>query len=1048
MRRLLLINKVGKSENSYVVGSNIGSQSRFVRSALKRHSSNNSQGLCCDANDNNSKLSFRITYAVTNINLTDLSVAQRQTLTSLLKDEYADILHISRSMVVIDLTQDSGALVIYVTLKPETPNLKILTDYFIGNAGVKTSAETVIQTYLDTISVGTVVVTLQKTQYITYSATIPPSIYNVCTSVSSNVNVKASNGNKYVLNNGSFYDPYVRYNLNNGYYELNNIPVAHPIAILNASKTNLIKYIGDPGNKLTYTIAGTTDDAEYDFYHGNVRVYVYGDFNSVSLYCRWHGYMGGENLLRYHPTCSSVAIPSPTITIGSITAGVTDGSTTNDSSISLTFLTSVATTSLIISDITVTNGQITNFVPTSSTFYTATFTPTTNGASTINVLAGTFTDDVGNYNIASTEFNWTYYAVLPTMNINGGIVSDGETTGDPFLNLKFTASTITTDFVAGDITVTNGVLSEFDGSGTIYTAKFTPTAGAGVVATTINVAASVFTGAIGNSNTAATEFKWSYDNTTPNIAITSSAVDNGAANNDATIDLTFISTLGTIDFVESDITLTNGTLTGFTPVSATTYTATLTPTGQGSTGVTIAAGVFTGSTNSNPNTATIPFIYTYDTTLPDMTITSETVSNGATSTDSSIKLVFTSTKPTSTFIEADIILTNGSLTAFTSYNDTGTIYSAYFLPTSGYTGVTAINVPGGSYVDSAGNSNTVAPVFNWTHEGSTPYMTVTSSAVVNGGTSADTSIPLVFTSSLDTATGTFTLADIVVTGGSLTPPLVATGDPKIFTCSLTPTSVGTDSQVTVNIAAGKFIDSYGNQNSVSQEFAWNYDATNSVDYTVSFAHGGSNSNYLLTGSDRGGAYPIGSYNRTVNIILGDSLKFVANDAGHPLWLKNTRVAGTSDPVSTPVATNNGADVGSILWTPSLAGTYYYVCENHAAMSGLIVVSPVKSYTVNVSSAGTSAYILTGTDRVSSVNGNNPDVNIYVDETINFKVSAPGHPFYLKTVTGTGTANPVSGGSLTNNGTESLTVSWTPTVAGTYFYVCQHHGAMNGKLIVT
>ena len=44
MRRLQLINKVGNNRNNYVVGSYIGTQSRFVRSALKRKSSNNSQG--------------------------------------------------------------------------------------------------------------------------------------------------------------------------------------------------------------------------------------------------------------------------------------------------------------------------------------------------------------------------------------------------------------------------------------------------------------------------------------------------------------------------------------------------------------------------------------------------------------------------------------------------------------------------------------------------------------------------------------------------------------------------------------------------------------------------------------------------------------------------------------------------------------------------------------------------------------------------------------------------------------------------------------------
>ena len=31
----------------------------------------------------------------------------------------------------------------------------------------------------------------------------------------------------------------------------------------------------------------------------NVTVNVIGNFNEVSIYCYYHGYMGGENLLKY-----------------------------------------------------------------------------------------------------------------------------------------------------------------------------------------------------------------------------------------------------------------------------------------------------------------------------------------------------------------------------------------------------------------------------------------------------------------------------------------------------------------------------------------------------------------------------------------------------------------------------------------------------------------------------------------------------------------------------------------------------------------------------
>ena len=67
------------------------------------------------------------------------------------------------------------------------------------------------------------------------------------------------------------------------------------------------------------------------------------------------------------------------------------------------------------------------------------------------------------------------------------------------------------------------------------------------------------------------------------------------------------------------------------------------------------------------------------------------------------------------------------------------------------------------------------------------------------------------------------------------------------------------------------------------------------------------------------------------------------------------------------------------------------------------------------------------------------------DTINFNVSASGHPFYIKTSSTTGTGNQASG--VTNNGAENGTVSWTPDTAGTYFYICQYHGAMLGVITV-
>ena len=189
-------------------------------------------------------------------------------------------------------------------------------------------------------------------------------------------------------------------------------------------------------------------------------------------------------------------------------AGVTSGSTTSNANLSLTFTSSEPTTNFAASDITVTNGAISNFSATSSTVYTATFTPTSSGATTINVAGGRFTDAAGNNNTAATQFSWTYDGTVPAMIITAAEVVSGASSDKATLSITFTSNKATTNFAASDITVTNGAISNFSAtSSTVYTATFTPTT-PGIA--TINVAAGTFTDSAGNNNVASTQFSWTY----------------------------------------------------------------------------------------------------------------------------------------------------------------------------------------------------------------------------------------------------------------------------------------------------------------------------------------------------------------------------------------------------------------------------------------------------------------------------------------------------------------------------------------------------------
>ena len=108
----------------------------------------------------------------------------------------------------------------------------------------------------------------------------------------------------------------------------------------------------------------------------------------------------------------------PTITIAA--SEVATGNTSNDASLSLTFTSSESTTTFDSNDLSLTNGTISNFSGNGTT-YNATFTPTNQGATAINVSAETFTDAAGNSNKAATEFSWLFDSGSPSLTLVSGI---------------------------------------------------------------------------------------------------------------------------------------------------------------------------------------------------------------------------------------------------------------------------------------------------------------------------------------------------------------------------------------------------------------------------------------------------------------------------------------------------------------------------------------------------------------------------------------------------------------------------------------------------
>ena len=68
---------------------------------------------------------------------------------------------------------------------------------------------------------------------------------------------------------------------------------------------------------------------------------------------------------------------------------------------------------------------------------------------------------------------------------------------------------------------------------------------------------------------------------------------------------------------------------------------------------------------------------------------------------------------------------------------------------------------------------------------------------------------------------------------------------------------------------------------------------------------------------------------------------------------------------------------------------------------------VNDYNINVTAKSRVNYILEGEDVNGEVYGDDPVITILEGSKISFNINAPGHPFFIKTVPGTGKKNQVS-----------------------------------------
>ena len=261
--------------------------------------------------------------------------------------------------------------------------------------------------------------------------------------------------------------------------------------------------------------------------------------------------------------------------------------------------------------------------------------------------------------------------------------------------VTITFSEAVTGLEQQEITVTNGSVTGFTGSGTSYTAEITPSEDGEV---TVEVGSNAARDRAGNGNRAAEPLVIEADLTRPEVEITSEAT--GTAGGAFEVTITFSEAV--TGFEQSEIEVTNGTVSSFSG-SGTSYTAEITPSANGAVTVEVTADVAVDGAG-NGNRAAEPFVIVADLERPEVTIEGPTEPVGL----AGFEVTITFSEPVEGFEPEDIQVSNGMVADFTEVSSSE--YRATIKPAEAGQ-VVVVEVPEDVAEDGAGNGNQAAEAF-------------------------------------------------------------------------------------------------------------------------------------------------------------------------------------------------------------------------------------------------------------------------------------------------------------------------------------------------
>lgn len=482
-------------------------------------------------------------------------------------------------------------------------------------------------------------------------------------------------------------------------------------------------------------------------------------------------------------TTSTYDVTRPGVVVSSAA-----GERTGDNPIGFTLTFTEPVTGLTAGDLAVSGGTAT--MSGSGTTRTVLVTPGAEGPVSVAVPAGVAVDEAGNDNTAGTAVTRTYDVTGPTPQLTTSASSPTNVASFP---VTVTWPEAVAGFAAGDVTVTNGTVSDFAGATDTWTFTVTPAAD-GEVRVSVPAGAAQDLG--GNASLAATRLDVVVDTAAPGVVLSSASGD-PTRSASITVDVTFsepVSGLTADDFVRTNATIAD--LTG----SGSTYAVTVSPLADGAFGVRLPAGAASDAAG-NASTAGAALQRTSDTTA-----TAELTYAGPALVNAPVQLALTLSDP-APIVAGDFDTTNAHVT---SVAGGPRVYDVVLTPTAD--GPATVQLRAGAFTDAAGNTSGASAEVRVTHDATRPTVTDVDAP-------AWASAPYPVSVELSEPVTSLAVARVAVTNGTAGP---ATGAGREWSFVVTPHA---DGPVTVTLLDDAARDAAGNPSVASGTVSTAYDAT-------------------------------------------------------------------------------------------------------------------------------------------------------------------------------------------------------------------------------